>query len=117
MPNLSATLTKPQCYNRTKTVTRRRGWRNLKVGTVLTIVEKGQGLKKGEKAVVICKVRVTSVRRERLDRMITEPAYGRIEAKLEGFPGMTGREFVEMFCRHMKVTPDTVITRIAWVYL
>lgn len=118
MPRLlSCSKTTQQVRDRLKEVTRRRGWQNLKAGDELWLCVKCQGLKKGEKVEKICRVKVKSVRRERLDRMITEPAYGRIEARREGFPGWTGREFVEFWCAEMGVEPDQIVTRIEWRYL
>lgn len=50
MRNISFALTTEQIRNQTKTVTRRVGWANLKPGTLLQPIEKGQGLKKGDRA-------------------------------------------------------------------
>ena len=44
--------------------------------------------------------------------MSADAAYGRDEAIREGFPDMTGGQFVEMFCKHMAATPQTIVTRI-----
>jgi len=60
-------LTKPQILARTKTVTRRVGWKHLKVGDLLQGVEKGMGLKAGETIKRLAVIRVTDVRQERLD--------------------------------------------------
>lgn len=51
MKNISFMLTTEQVRTRIKTVTRRMGWRNSKPGDVLCGVEKGMGLKAGEKIV------------------------------------------------------------------
>jgi hypothetical protein len=115
--NMSAFYTQRQVRNRTKRVTRRLGWANLKPGELFWMVEKGQGLKKGEKINRIALCRCVSNRPERLDRMIFEPSYGLVEAKLEGFPEMNGREFVEMFCKHMRVEPDQIVNRIKFEYV
>lgn len=115
--NMSAIHTKQQVYNRTKTVTRRKGWANLKPGEEFWMVEKGQGLKKGEKIKRIALCRCVSNRAERLDRMIFEPIYGLVEAELEGFPYMTGHGFVEMFCRHMGGEADQMVNRIEFEYV
>ena len=48
MRNMSFSLTTEQIRNRTKDVTRRLGWKNLKPGEHFRAVEKCQGLKKGE---------------------------------------------------------------------
>lgn len=116
MQHISVMLTKQQVLDRTKFVSRRLNWHRLKASTLLQPIEKGQGLKKGEHPVAVGRpVLVVKVRRERLDKMLDEP-YGRSEAKLEGFPEMSGRQFVSMFCEHMKCKPTTVITRIEWRY-
>ncbi len=49
MRNMSFMLTTQQMQDRTKDVTRRVGWWFLKPGDVIMAVEKGMGLKKGEK--------------------------------------------------------------------
>lgn len=49
MRNISFALTTPQFKSRSKDVTRRIGWWFLKPGDVVMGVEKGMGLKKGEK--------------------------------------------------------------------
>lgn len=115
--NMSVTLTMQQVLDRLKDVTRRLGWEFLEEGDVINLVEKCMGLKKGEKLNRICQVRIKSVRRERLDRMITEPGYGKDECRREGFPDMNPQQFVDMFCRHMKCTPDTEVTRIEFEYI
>ena len=115
--NMSFMLTVEQYKAKTKTVTRRNGWKFLKVGDILNGVEKCQGLKRGEKIVKLGQHRAVNVRREPLRRMTDDLAYGRAEVILEGFPEMTPTEFVEMYCNHNRCTPDTVITRIEFEYL
>jgi len=101
-----------------KDVTRRFGWLFVKKGDILNACEKCQGLGKGGKIVRICQIRVKSVRREYLNRMITEPRYGRKEVRREGFPNMTAAQFVAFFCQgHAGVTPGSVITRIEFEYV
>jgi len=117
MRNMSFMLTTEQIRNRTKTVTRRVGWKTLKVGTILNACVKCQGLKKGEKINKLCQIRVTDVRREELDCMARVSAYGNIEATREGFPEMNGREFVNMFCLHMGVKSYDEVTRIQFGYV
>ena len=132
MRNISASLTKEQIRKSVelvragkapvKDVTRRLGWLNLKAGDRLQVCEKCQGLKPGESLVRICVIEVVSVRRERLDRMITDVAYGFKECKREGFGEdarlMWPTEFVEFFCAtHKGCTPETVITRIEFKYI
>lgn len=110
---ISMSLTTRQFLAGEKIVTRRNGWEHLKAGNELIVVEKAMGLRKGEKHVVLGRIRVTEARRERLDAMLTDTVYGSIECSLEGFPGMAPAEFVAMFCRsHAGVKPSTVVTRI-----
>jgi hypothetical protein len=116
--NISFFLTTRQFRDRSKRVTRRNGWKNAKPGQVLTAVVKGQGLKKGEHPEVLGKIKILSVRREKLRAMITNPSpYGHVECMLEGFPDMVPEQFVDMYCEHNGCTPDTEITRIEFEYL
>lgn len=113
MRNISFALTTAQFLDGSKTVTRRLGWKALKVGDVLCAVEKSQGLKKGDHVKVIGAIRVTGVRREPLRYLISTPEYGRIETVREGFPTMRPAEFIAMFlATHKGCTPDTEIARI-----
>ena len=116
MRNMSFSLTTEQVRKRQKFVTRRLGWDSLKPGDYVQAVKKAMGLKKGEQLEKLTVIRVESVRREPLQQMIDDPLYGKAEAIREGFPDMTGAEFVAMFCEHMKVTPDYAPNRIQFVY-
>lgn len=117
MRNMSFSLTTAQILDQSKTVTRRLGWAALRSGTLVRAVRKGMGLKKGEKVDVLRVLRVIDVRRETLDRLVADTAYGRREVVREGFPELTPAEFVRMFCRtHRGCTPKTVLTRIAFSY-
>ena len=93
--NISFSLTTQQIRDRTKTVTRRKGWKFLKSGDVLNACVKCIGLKPGEKIERLGQIRVTEVRRESLYRML-DNLYGATESKAEGFPDKTGPEFVEI---------------------
>ena len=143
MRNISASLTKEQIRKSVelvragkapvKDVTRRHGWKNLKVGQRLQVCEKCQGLKPGEPLVRICVIEVVSVRREPLGHLtrhletgvletVIEGAYFDDEAQLEcvreGFPEMSPSQFVAMFCAtHKGCTPETEITRIEFKYI
>lgn len=113
--NMSFALTTPQMRDRSKTVTRRTGWRFLKEGEIVCAVEKGQGLKRGEKVVRIGLIRILDVRPERLDVMLDR---GRTECAAEGFPGRSPASFVAMFCRtHKGCGPGTVVTRIEFEHI
>lgn len=113
---MSFALTTQQMHDRTKHVTRRLRWKDLKPMTYLLAVEKSQGLKKGEKVKPIHPIRTINVRREELRRLTDDPVYGAAEVRAEGFPDMTPAQFVEMFCRHNKCTPDDTVTRIVIVH-
>lgn len=116
--NISFMLTTDQVRARTKTVTRRNGWRFLKAGDVLCAVEKSQGLGKGGKVKRIGMIRVVDVREERLGAMLEDGLYGRAECAREGFPEMSAAEFVRFFMNsHRGVTPDAEVTRIEFEYL
>lgn len=113
MPNMSFALTKYQYMTGTKTVTRRMGWKHLKAGDLFSAVEKSQGLKKGERVVIMGANKVISARWEPLRRMIDDPEYGKSEVILEGFPDLTPAEFIEFFCKtHKGCTPETLVHRI-----
>jgi len=118
---MSFSLTTEQILARTKTVTRRLGWADLKPSTLLQAVEKSQGLKKGERVRKLCVIRVVSVRREPLSAISCSAMLyrknGTIEASREGFPGITGAEFVERFCRGMRCEPYREVTRIEFEHV
>jgi hypothetical protein len=116
MANMSFSITEEQYKNRTKTVTRRNGWRHIKIGTVYNGVNKCMGLKKGEKSIIFGQHVPISSCWEPLRRMIDEPEYGKLEVALEGFPDWTPDQFVAMYCKHNKCTPETMVNRIEFVY-
>jgi hypothetical protein len=118
LKHISFSQTEPQIRAKTKTVTRRDGWRFLKPGTLLQACRKIRGLQPGEKRVRLKVIEVTNVRRERLDRMLQDPAYGKTEVRKEGFPHLTPEEFVAMFCQtHKGCQPSTTVTRIEFRYV
>lgn len=110
--NISFMLTKKQFANQTKTVTRRLGWRFLKLGDILNGCEKCQGLRKGEKIKKLGQIRVVRLNQEFLQSITP------LEVVLEGFPQMTPDEFIDFFCQsHRGCTPETVVTRIEFEHL
>lgn len=113
MPRLmSVSLTEPQVRARTKTVTRRVGWRMLKPGDQLTLCRKVMGRRKGEPLERIADVEVVSVRREPVAAITFADCIS------EGFPHMTPAEFVTFFCgTHQGCEPGTEVARIEWRYL
>lgn len=115
---MSFSLTTPQMRRLEKDVTRRVAWWNLTPGQKLMAVEKGMGLKAGEKVVRIHPILVLAVRRERLDALITDDTYGIEECRREGFPEMHPMVFVTMFCAtHPKCRSSTIVNRIEFQHL
>ena len=112
--NMSFAMTTPQVRARTKTVTRRPGWLFARAGAVVMAVEKGQGLKKGEKVKRLGLIKIVSVRREYLGCIAKEGPAG---LEKEGFPGMKSWEFMAMFCDHNGGGAGQIITRIEFEYL
>jgi hypothetical protein len=109
---MSVSFTEAAVVDRTKTVTRRLGWRELEAGDRLTLCRKVMGRKRDEPLVRLAEVEVVSVRREPLK------AIGAWDVWREGVPNVeTPEAFVEFFTRHMRCQPDTEVTRIEWRYL
>lgn len=115
--NMSFSMTTAQVIARLKDVTRRVGWLFLLAGMILMACEKCQGLGKGGKIKKLGRIRVKNVRRERLNRMTLEPAYGADEVRREGFPDATPAEFVAFFCKGHGCLPSDMVTRIEFEYL
>lgn len=114
MPRMiSFSMTTPQFIAGTKDITRRMGWLFLKAGDELMAVEKAMGLGKGGKVKRLGIIRIVNVRREVLRRMFDDRTYGNVELVREGFPLMTVKGFIELFCTsHKNCTPESIITRI-----
>jgi len=121
--NISMALTTDAIRDRTKTVTRRTGWRFAKVGDLLWSVEKSQGLKKGERVFRLALIEVESVRQERLDALIhpgryRKPAnYPWKEMAAEGLPDLSPGEFVERWVSRNGGTAMDEVTRIGFDYI
>ncbi len=113
--NISFSLTTDQIRDRSKTVTRRKGWKFLKVGDELNACVKCMGLRPGEKIERLARIRVVDVRRESLAKLHGQ--YGLEESRKEGFGDQSGHKFVTMFCQHMGGERDQVVTRIEFEYL
>ena len=114
MRNISFAMTTKQIENRTKTVTRRLGWWDVGPGETLRAIEKGQGLKKGEKVRKLAEICVVYAIPQRLGDITQE------DVVLEGFPDMTPDQFVKMFCKaHASkgITGNTTVNRIEFEYV
>src|SRR5438105_2317872 len=108
---MSFAMTTAAVRERRKFITRRQGWDNLKPGERITGVEKAQGLKKGEKQIVIATLECVANDPQRIGDMTDA------ECPLEGFLEMTALEFVTMYCRANGVTPDDTCQRIVFRYV
>ena len=62
-------------------------------------------------------IRVRHMRRESLRDLIDHPKYGQAEAIREGFPHLTGEQFVKMFVKHMKGDKNQTVTRIEFEHV
>ena len=118
---MSCSMTIDAVRARTKTVTRRHvdTWRDLKPGDRLTLIEKGMGLPKGSRQVVLAEVEIVDVNIEGLlDGM--SPS----EVEDEGFPGWTPETFVKFWLKghgygnlHPAMWSQVACRRIEWRYL
>jgi hypothetical protein len=117
MRNISFALTTAQFRDRSKSITRRRGWWDLEVDEELMGVEKSQGLKKGERVVKLGQILIRDVRIEKLNRLELESEYGAREMIREGFPGLPPAEFVYNFCISHKCKPWDDVNRIEFAYM
>ena len=93
MRNMSFSMTTQQVRDRTKDVTRRKGWVNLKPGDRFWACVKCQGLKRGEKIERIALCEVVSNTKGPLSELTQS------EVDREGFPNLTPDQFADMFRR------------------
>jgi len=108
MRRMSFALTVRQLLDGSKTVTRRLGWADLKPGDRLLAVRKCQGLKRGERQVVLGEIEVKAVKREALWDIRWHDG----DCVREGFPQLDASGFVRMFCEANRCTSDVTVTRI-----
>lgn len=106
MRNMAFSITTEQMYAKTKSVTRRLGWSFLKPGDIVMAVEKGMGLKKGEKIKKIYPIEIISIRGESLSNITLE------DVAREGFPQMNVPQFVRMFAKSHGCDVHTMVNRI-----
>ena len=112
MRRISFTLTIDQVRCQAKTITRRIGWDNLKVGDRLQPIEKGMGLKKGETQTLLgSPIEIVSIRKEPIS------AITQSDVIAEGFPHWTTVEFIDFLCSKNKCKPSTIVNCIEFKYL
>lgn len=126
---MSVFLTQEAVRAEIKTVTRRghETWTDLAPGDRLVLIEKGQGLRKGEHQVVVAEVEVVDVRVERLSRVTPEEvrAEGLAHEATEAVYAGTHETMVDWFCDFWAashgcrgVPPEKIwCRRIEWRYL
>ena len=132
---MSVSYTEDAVRARQKTVTRRLGWRFLKVGDRITLCRKVMGRKPGEPLERICDVEIVDVRREPLfaidDDDVAREAVPLVDEHgnerfdevwiADGKPWSTAQPaswaWVAWFAREMGCFPETEVTRIEWRYL
>lgn len=117
---MSCSITVDAVRERRKTVTRRHvdTWTTLKAGDRLTLIEKGMGLPKGTKQVVLAEVEVVDVRLVQLYGISDD------EIEREGFE-MDHTDFVDMWLDSHRVPPfltqteamEYQVRRIEWRYI
>lgn len=111
---MSFALTIDQILARTKTVTRRTGWRELRAGDELLAVDRARGVPHSAQR-VLARLRVLSVERARLFEMLERDAW-KDDAAKEGFPELTAESFVQMFCRAFSCDETIEVARIEFEY-
>ena len=138
---MSVSHTEAQVRARTKTVTRRDGWRTVKVGDTLTLCPKVMGRRHrcdGCDGLGILRGTAFLGRREcptcagsgyvtePLDRIVDVTVIAAFREPLdlitpsevvaEGFPDWTPEQFIDFYTATFKVPRDHVVTRIEWRY-
>lgn len=108
LPQISFAWTTDAFLSGAKDVTRRQGakWILLKRGDLLMAIEKGQGLKRGEKVRRLDVIEVVSATRVSVASIPHEDL-----AREGGLWGST-EEFIEMYCRGNRCEPEHLCTRI-----
>ena len=102
-----------QIHNAASTVTRRFGLWKIKPGTKLWAIEKGRGLKKGQKVVRICMIRIVSAHEEQVQDIRHRPN----DLILEGFPDLTTNEFIRLLCKGTGKNETSPVNRIEFEYI
>lgn len=105
MRRMSFHVTTRQMRERTKDVTRRQGWRNLRPGELVLAVDRIQR-RRDQRVEFLGVIEVVAVRRERLDAITAD------EVAREGFPELTPGAFVRLFCEAMGADPAAEVARV-----
>lgn len=108
MLNMSFSYTTTQFCEDLKDITRRMGWLRLQPGDKFMAIEKGMGLKKGEKVVRLGECVCVSNTREPLNAITQD------DVNREGFPNWTPAQFIAFFCKANKCKSDQIVSRIVF---
>ncbi len=116
MRNMSFSMTPDQIRNKTKTVTRRFGWADLKPGDRLRPVFKCQGLRRDQKVERLLPdnecIEVVKAGEEPLAVM------SQSDCVKEGFPEMTPLDFLQfLMAKYTELTPFSDMNRIEFIYV
>ncbi len=106
MRNMSFSMTTEQMKNRSKTVTRRFGWWFSKPSDIVMAVEKGMGLKKGEKIKPLYPIEILNCRGELLHEIT------KADCIKEGFPDYEPEEYILMMCEKFGCSRYIKLNRI-----
>lgn len=109
MRNMSFAMTIDALLEGRKDVTRRIGWQHLRPGDRLCAVAKAMGLRKGEKLRRLARLRVVSVRRERLADVTSQ------DVVREGYPNLSANEFIQKLEEALRCSENDEVTRIEFV--
>jgi hypothetical protein len=107
---MSVAETTDQVLDRSKIETRRLGWKFVKPGDVLTLVDRNPRTGKPWQ-------RLADVEVLRVTLYSTLCFIDQASVIDEGFPDLTPEQFVEFFCRTFKCEPRQEVTVIRWRYL
>ena len=118
MRNISFHLTQQQILARTKTVTRRLGWKWLveqwskdEREIYLQPIVKGQGIPKGGKVEKLGNpIRIVQAGFQKLNHITQD------DVRREGFPDWTPSDFIEFFCKANGCKRTTKVTVITFIY-
>lgn len=111
MRRMSFSLTQAQIIGQRKTVTRRQGWASLQPGDFIQPIEKGMGLKKGEKQKLLgCPIEILEVTWTPIEDIDIA------DVVLEGFMDMSVEEFIHFYCKANKAKPSDYCRRISFMY-
>lgn len=110
---MSCALTSEQVRQHIKTETRRatHTWVNLKPGDPITLIEKGMGLKKGQKQVVLAEAVCVANYLEPLYQISQESVVR------EGFPQWKPLEFVGFYLAEKGGEAGQIVRVIRWAYV